>query len=339
MTKITLEDVFELSVAAAMQSGATKENATSLAHSIREAEAEGIRNVGLGFLPYYCDHLITGAIAGKAAPEIYSQSPSVILVDAKNGLAHPAFDLAETLLYEKSRECGLAAISVRNAYYNGVEGYFVRRMAKQGLIGFACTNAVAAVPPFGGKTAVLGTNPLAFAVPRVNADPLVIDLSTSATAFVNVAVAAANNETIPDTWAFDSNGNPTTDPNAGLSGSLQPLGGAKGTGLGLIVEILAAGLSGSFWSSEVPGFDVNDSTPPQLGQFYMAVDPSRFGNPDLRNRLESLLGEMLVQHGVRLPGDNRNLARAKAEKEGVEIDEILYSTIQQYIKNQKACRF
>ena len=330
MINITLDEVFELALAAALKSGANHKNATSLARSIREAEAEGLRKVGLGFLPFYCDHLISGAIAGDAIAEIHDESPSVVQVDAKNGLAHPAFDLAAERLYAKSRECGLAAMSVKNAYYNGVEGYFVRRMAKQGLLGFACSNATAMVSPYGGKHPTFGTNPLAFAVPRLNTEPLVIEFSTSATAFVNVAGAAANNETLTDTWALDTEGKPTTDPNAGMAGSLQPLGGPKGTGLGLMVEILAAGLSGSAWSIEVPQFDTASSIPPRLGQFYMSIDPSRFGNPNLLSRLEVMLEEMLSQENVRLPGDKRNNSRYKTELKGVDVEDALYATVQSY---------
>ena len=331
--RLTLDEVFTLSKAAVLACGATEVNAISLARSIREAEAEGIRNVGLRFLPYYCDHLLQGAIVGDAVPAVFDKSPAVVLVDAKNGLAHPAYDLAEDLFYNKARTCGLAALAIKNAYYNGVEGYFVKRMAEQELIGFACTNAMSMVAPYGGRKPFLGTNPLAFGVSRKNRAPLIIDLSTSTTAFVNVAAAAADDRRAPDTWALDSAGQPTTDPHKGLQGRLQPLGGPKGTGLGLIVEILAAGLAGSHWSFEVPAFTTEMSEPPQIGQFYLAIDASQFGNPDLASRLEVMLGEMLSQGGVRLPGDSRVIAREKAETEGVEVEEALYKTLRNYAQN------
>jgi (2R)-3-sulfolactate dehydrogenase (NADP+) len=330
MIKMSLDEIYVLAKKSAMACGASDINATSLAVSIREAEAEGLRNIGLAFLPYYCGHLLTGAIVGDADPEIIEQSPAVVWVDGKNGFAHPAYDKAEHLFYEKARICGLAAMSLKNVYYNGVEGYFVKRMAEQGLVGFACTIAASMVSPYGGSKPLFGTNPLAFGVPRSNQPPLVIDLSTSTTAFVNVAAAAGRGDSIPDNWALDANGNPTTDPNDGLAGSLQPLGGAKGTGLGLMVEVLAAGLVGSRWSFELPTFTEDMSDPPALGQFYMAISPGQYGNPNFASRIEILLQEMLSQQGVRLPGDSRIASRVKTEANGVELDDELYRSLLAY---------
>ena len=332
MITLSLDEVFDLSRDALVACGAADPNAVSVARSVREAEAEGIRNVGLGFMPYYCDHLLHGAIAGDAQPVVLDKSPAVVVVDGADGFAHPAYDAAEDILYTKARTCGLAALSVTNVYYNGVEGYFVNRIAERGLIGFACTNAASMVAPYGGNASFFGTNPLAFGVPRIDQAPLVIDLSTSTTAYVNVAAAAAEGRSIPDTWAFDSTGRATTNPDEGLAGSLQPLGGPKGTGLGLMVEILAAGLAGSHWSFEVPKFRADLDAPPRLGQFYMAIDPSYFGNRDLLSRLETMIAAMRSQDGVRLPGDNRLGARARAEKEGVELDETLFRSLQDYTR-------
>lgn len=332
MVSLTLDEVFDLSESALMACGATELNATAVAHSIREAEAEGIRNVGLGFLHYYCSHLLNGAITGDAKPKVIDQSPVIVLVDGDNGFAHPAYDAAESLFYNKAKACGLAALSVKNVYYNGVEGYFVKRMAERGLIGIACTNAASLVALHGGSKPFFGTNPLAFGVPRESQAPLIIDLSTSTTAYVNVEAAAVKGEPIPENWALDNQGNPTSDANKGLGGSLQPLGGAKGTGLALMVEILAAGLAGSSWSFEVPAFTAQMNQPARLGQFYLAIDPKHFDNPNLSSRLEALLAAMLSQEGVRLPGARREEARRTAEREGVTLEDELYRSLQNYTK-------
>lgn len=328
--RLNLADVFELARTALLGSGAGDTAARSVARSIREAEAEGIRNVGLAFMPYYCEHLESGAIDGRVQPEVSDAAPAVVRVDAGNGFAHPAYDAAEALFLDKARTCGLAALGVGNAYYNGVEGYFARRIAEHGLVGFACSNAAAMVAPFGGRRPVFGTNPLAFGVPRGAAEPLVIDLSTSTTAFVNVADAAAAGRAIPDTWALDADGRPTTDPRRALDGALQPLGGAKGTGLALIVEVLAAGLTGGNWSHQAPKLELDCRERPRLGQFYLAIDPTRFGRGDLPARMSALLAEIASEEGVRLPGERRLAARRRAEAEGVEIDASLYRKLVEY---------
>jgi (2R)-3-sulfolactate dehydrogenase (NADP+) len=330
MSRHSLDEIFDLCQAALAGCGASTENAASVAASVREAEAEGITNVGLGFTPYYCEHLLQGNIDGRVRPRVFDGGPAVVNVDAGDGFAHPAFDAGEASLVCKARECGLAALSIRNVYYNGVEGYFARRLALRGLVGFACTVAAAMAAPYGGNKPVFGTNPLAFGVPRAGQPPLVLDLSTTTTAFVNVAAAANRGESIPTTWALDALGHPTTDPNEGLNGSLQPLGGAKGTALALMVEILAGGLAGANWSFEVPPFGERKNAPPRLGQFYMAIDPAKFANPDLPARLESLIGEMLEQDGVRLPGARRDDARAQAQTDGVEVDDTLIASLKGY---------
>lgn len=328
--RLSLDDVFDLARTALLGCGATDTAARSVARSIREAEAEGIRNVGLAFMPYYCGHLQSGAIDGRAQPKVRDAAPAVVQVDAGNGFAHPAYDAAEAQFLDKAKTCGLAALGVGNAYYNGVEGYFVRRIAERDLLGFACSNAAAMVAPFGGRRPVFGTNPLAFGIPRPAADPLVLDLSTSTTAFVNVADAAAAGRAIPDTWALNADGRPTTDPRLALDGALQPLGGAKGTCLALMVEILAAGLTGGNWSHQAPKLELGSGDPPRLGQFYLAIDPARFGRHDLPARAAALLAQIASEEGVRLPGDGRLDARRRAEAEGVELDASLYRMLVDY---------
>ena len=326
MTKLNLDEIEHLTVTALTTCGAAPENALCVARSVRDAEAEGIRNVGLGFVPLYCQQLIDGKIDGHAKPTIVDQSPSVLRVDAHDGFAHPAYDAAHDLLIAKAKRCGLAALSMSNAYYNGVEGYFVRRLAHSGLVALTCTNAVSMVAPYGGKRPFFGTNPIAFGSPREGKAPLVVDLSTSTTAFVNVAAAASRGEKIPETWAFDEHGAPTTDAGQGLNGSLQPLGGAKGTGLALMVEILAAGLAGANWSHEVPGFSDPSAGPPRLGQLYMAIDPDHFADGFL-HRVNTMLEQLEQLEGVRLPGDRRQSSREQAELDGIDVDPELLTSI------------
>ena len=328
--RLTLPEVFDLSKAALIGVGTSPRNAESVADSIREAEADGIRNVGLAYLPFYCEHVLCGKVDGAAEPMVQETSASAVMVDARCGFAHPAYRTGEAALLERARQSGLAGLGVTNAYANGVVGYFVDRIARAGLLGLAVTNSSAAVAPWGGTKPFFGTNPIAFGIPRADQPPTIVDQSTSATAFVNLAQAAANDEAIPSSWALDPSGTPTSDPHEALRGSLQPIAGYKGSNLALMVEVLAAGLTGAQWSFEASSLGTNDGGPPRLGQFYLAIDPQRFGGVDFANRIEVLLEAMASQDGVRLPGDRRLKARRKAEAEGVELETELYETLSSY---------
>lgn len=327
---LSLQEVYELSRAALMACGANEANAASVARSIREAEAEGIRNVGLAYLPYYCDHVLCGKVDGQAQPELRQTAPAALLVDAKQGFAHAAYEAGEAALLSLARSQGLAAMGLANSYASGVIGYFADRIARQGLIGLVFTNASASIAPWGGIQPLFGTNPVALGVPRADAPPIIVDQSSSTTARVNVVQAAARGQSIPDTWALDASGRPTTDPNEGLKGSIAPLGGYKGAGLALLVEVLAAGLVGANWSFQASSLGDNEGGPPNIGQLFVAIDGGLFGAEGFDDRLETLVAAIHAQEGTRLPGDGRHRARRKAEAEGISLDEALHARMMDY---------
>jgi (2R)-3-sulfolactate dehydrogenase (NADP+) len=173
-----------------------------------------------------------------------------------------------------------------------------------------------------GLSLLAGTNPLAYAVPRRSGDPLVFDMATTGTAYVNIVQAAADNRPIPLGWALDAEGRPTEDPHSALAGTVAPLGGAKGFGLGLLVEIMAAGLSGANWGIDSSSFGDDTGGPPGVGQTFIAVDVVRRDGQFVL-RLERLLEVLASEDGVRLPGERRHAARRDAERHGVEVPEDL----------------
>lgn len=333
---LTLQEVDDLSRDALVGCGVDTGNAASVARSIREAEAEGIRNVGLAYLPHYCEHALCGKVDGQVRPELRQTAPAALLVDAKQGFAHPAFDIGEEPLLSLAKSQGLAALGVGNSYASGVIGYFASRIAEAGLIGLAFTNASASIAPWGGTKPLFGTNPIAIGIPRSDAPPIVVDQSSSTTARVNVVQAAQRGETIPETWALDAQGRPTNDPNEGLKGSIAPLGGHKGAGLALLVEVLAAGLVGANWSFQASPLGNNEGGPPNIGQLYIAIDPALFGVSDFAIRLEALVSAMLAQDGTRLPGDGRHRARRNAEVEGIVLEDALYSSLTAYVEGRSS---
>jgi (2R)-3-sulfolactate dehydrogenase (NADP+) len=327
--QISLNRVEEIAQAALTRAGANDLQASAVARSIRAAESEGTRGIGLSYLPWYCQHLRVGKIIGSVMPVAAQPRPGVITVDAKGGFAHPAYEAGEAALIAAAQAQGIAILGVANAYACGVLGYFSDRLARAGLVSLSVTNASSTMAPWGGKTPFFGTNPWAFGAPRTN-DPLVIDSSSSATAFVNLATAAATGRPIPAHWALDADGHPTSDAAAGLKGSIAPAGGHKGGALALMVEVLAAGLTGANWSYQASSLGDDHGGPPRLGQTFITIDPAAMA-PDFVTRTEAMLTAMLAQDGVRLPGARRHANRITTEREGVGLSDTDVKTLSDLI--------
>jgi (2R)-3-sulfolactate dehydrogenase (NADP+) len=327
--QISLDRVAQIATLALTRAGANDVQASAVARSIRAAEAEGTRGIGLGYVPWYCQHLRVGKIIGSVTPVPTQLRPAVVTVDAQGGFAHPAYDAGEDLLIAAAKAQGIAILGVTNAYACGVLGYFSDRLARAGLVSITTTNASSTMAPWGGKTPFFGTNPWAFGAPRAG-DPLVIDSSSSATAYVNLATAAARNDPIPGHWALDAKGRPTTDAQAAMKGSIAPAGGHKGGALALMVEVLAAGLTGANWSFQASSLGDDHGGPPRLGQTFIAIDPGAMAS-DFVPRLETLLTAMLAQDGVRLPGARRHANRIITENEGVILNDAEVKTLSDLI--------
>jgi len=331
---LTLEEVDRLTSAALLGAGTREANARPVTASIVAAEAEGLQSHGLLRLPTYCEHVKCGKVDGRVEPVVTSPRASAVVVDARSGFAHPAIDLGFRHLVPAARSSGIAALAVTNSYNCGVVGYHVERLAREGLVALAYVNAPAAIAPWGGRKAFFGTNPIACAVPRKSGAPLVIDQSSSVVARGEVMLHAQQGKPIPEGWALDGEGRPTTDPKAALaSGSMLPAGGYKGAGVALMVEIMAAALTGANFSHSASSFADNKGGPPNTGQFFIAVDPAAFAGGAFAGRVESLFAAMCSEPGVRLPGTRREAARTRTRTEGVTIKRALHDDIQKRAKS------
>ncbi len=319
----SLDEVEIIASQCLLGSGANSLQAAPVARSIRDAEAEGTRGIGLGYLPWYCGHLRVGKIAGHAQPVLSCPAPASVQVDAADGFAHPAYEAAESVLIAAAQSQGIAVLGITNAYACGVLGYFTARLARQGLVALMFANASSTMAPWGGRKPFFGTNPWSMAAPR-SGDPLILDSSSSATAYVNLASAAAQNTPIPPHWALDAEGQPTTDPQEALKGTIAPAGGHKGSALALMVEVLAAGLTGANWSHKASSLGDDLGGPPRLGQTIIAIQP---GGHAFAARIEGLIADMQQQEGVRIPGDRRHAHRRHTEAEGVAIDAALLAQL------------
>ena len=325
---LSLVEIEDLSLRVLIASGATLANAKPVARSIMRAEADGIRSHGLFRLPTYAEHVRVGKVSGAAIPEIRTTGPAGVKVDAATGFAHPAIQAGIQMMMPLARSQGIAALAVTNSYNCGVVGHHVEDIAGGGLIALAFVNAPRSMAPWGGKTSVFGTNPMAFAFPRRANHPLVVDQASSAIARSEIQVHEQAGESIPIGWALDNEGVPTTDPAAAMKGSVLPFGGHKGYGIALMVDLLAGALTGASLSYEASSFLSSTDGPPRTGQFFVAVNPENFGGSDWQSRAELMFASVLAEPGVRLPGDRRIVKRQHHAANGVEVPSELLAKIE-----------
>jgi (2R)-3-sulfolactate dehydrogenase (NADP+) len=325
MPVLTLDAAEALVRDTLVRCGTSPENAQSVARALVACEADGLKGHGLSRLPSYAAQAKAGKVKGDAKPRVSLTKPGVLAVDAAHGFAFPAIDLAVGALPEVTRIQGIAAAAITRSHHCGAAGHPVERLAEHGLVSLLFANTPGAIAPWGGSQAVYGTNPIAFACPLPDAGPIVVDLSLSKVARGNIMAAKQRGESIPQGWALDENGQPTTDPDAALRGTMLPLGDAKGTALTLMVELLAAGLTGANFAADASSFLDAKGPPPGTGQLIVAFDPAAFGGGV--ERFAALAHAIEAQQGARLPGRRRMELRRKAEAEGLSMSDALLAEI------------
>lgn len=322
---MSIEQAEALAIRALTASGAGEGQARAVARAVVAAQASGRSNVGLAHLPYYCDALRRGALDGRVEPGIVQPRPALLRADARSGFTHYAFDQALEQFAGMVETQGVAVLIIRNTYTCGCLGYFPERLARRGFAALAVTNAgPAVVAPSGASRPAFSTNPLAFALPRDGRPPLLMDQSTSACTLVDVRAARESGDTIPADWALDREGNPTRDPGEALEGSFRPFGGYKGANIALMVELLAAGLSGGNWSIDAPSF-ADDPDCPDVGQWFLAMDLAAMDHPG--RRIDEYL-DRLASMGAYIPGQDRQEHVDNAAVRGITIPDDLDETIQ-----------
>ena len=320
--KVSIQEVRSLCVGAFRAHGVAPHQAEPTIDALLLAESQGLASHGLSRVPMYLAHVRHGRVDATALPKIKTRSPSAVLVDAGNGFAFPACATAIAAAIEQARQTGISIAAVTNSHHFGVAGNHLLKIAEAGMVGWAMGNSPAAMPAWGGKRAIFGTNPIAAIFPRHQTDPLLIDLSLSEVARGKIMVAAKAGKPIPEGWALDAAGNPTTDAKAALTGMMLPMGGVKGAMLALMVELMVTTLTGAHFGAEADSFFVDQGNAPQLGQVFLAIDPEALGGGDTyQSRFADLTTAMLADPEVRLPGLRRfDLAR-QAAREGLECSE------------------
>jgi len=314
--RMTLEQVHELTIAVLLAQGFSSNHSDAIANTVIAAERDECRNHGLFRIPFYVHALRAGQASGNAEPTMTDLAPGIIKVNAHYGFSPLALDRGHAALAARVKQQGIAALAVNNALNVAALWPEVERLGEEGLVAFAFVASSPYVAPAGGTKPLFGTNPMAFAWPRANRSPLVFDQASSVRARAEIQLRLRDGKTLPDGWALDPEGKPTNDPREALAGAQLPFGGAKGSSIALMVELLAGPLLGELLSG---------------GELVIAIDPVRC--VDSGNRAaqlehgERLFARILEQEGTRLPSDRRYEARIRTLREGITIPKPLYDTL------------
>src|ERR1700741_2881836 len=315
MTK-DAEALLHLARTALERAGANNRMAEAAARHLVRAEEQGLPTHGMSRVPFYCGMLRRGRADGKSEPRIAAERGGACLIDNRDGLPYVSAQWAIEEAIQRARRNGIAFSGITNSAHVGVLGIHLLPVAEAGLVGFAFTNSPAAIPAWGGKKALFGTNPVAAAFPRKSAQPLVIDLAMTTVVRGRIMMAMKRGERIPEGWALDRHGKPTTDPKEAIEhGSLFPIGGAKGAMLALMFELICASLTGAAIGPEADSFFSEEGNRPRIGQAFIAIDPAQLsGSEKFSERVERVVATMLADPEVRLPGARRFASEAASKK-------------------------
>ena len=325
MTRVSAVELRSILTTALMATGFSKSHASALSNQTVHAEKLGQSTVGVSHVFDYIESLKAGRVNGTSVPDVSRPAPTMILVDARQGLPHHGFYVAFDALIDQSRSLGMCAFLQKNTTTCGSLGSFALRVAEAGLVCLAATNGPPLLAGSGSGEAVYCTNPFAFSAPQADGSPLLIDQSSSQTAFLNIRGAAESGDAIPEGWAVDKDGQPTTDPLAALEGTLLAYGGARGANIALMVEVLSAGLTGANWSLD-GGKLRSGNKNPGTGMFVLAINPEPV-DPTFSDRLRRQLKRLHRDYGVYIPGTSKHKAMKHAARNDLEIDDDLLARL------------
>ncbi len=304
--------------------GVPKDDAAIVADCLLTANLSGIDTHGVVRLAHYVRRLENGTI--KAHPQLnFTQTaPSIGIMNGGDGLGHVVAYHATSHAMELAAEAGTGIVSIGNSSHFGMAGFYTLRMVSEGYVGMSMTATDAFLVPFGARKAFFGTNPICFGFPT-DGIPIVLDMATSSIPYGKIALAAVEGKSIPDTWALDADGNPTTDP-AAVAG-LHPVAGPKGSGLAMVIDIFCSLLAGMPWGPHINKMYGEMDAPRHLGNFVMAIDTKRFMPLDIFKRnLDEMVSEFTALDPaagfdrVYYPGEIEGLRREQRRTEGIPVE-------------------
>jgi (2R)-3-sulfolactate dehydrogenase (NADP+) len=327
----TPDELLALARAALERAGARIAMAEAAARHLVQAEEQGLPTHGMSRVPFYCAMLKNGRADGAARPVLAVERAAVCLIDNRDALPYESCAWAISEATDRARRNGIGFAGITNSGHVGVLGIHLLAVAQAGMVGLAFTNSPAAIPAWGGRKALFGTDPVAAVFPRAGADPLVIDLALTTVIRGRIMLAAQKGERIPEGWALDRNGKPTTDPKEAIEhGSMFPIGGVKGAMLALAFELICTSLTGAAIGPEADSFFAEQGNRPRIGQAFLAIDPGALaGRERYFERVETVIAAMLADPEVRLPGARRFTAALRARADGIEVPDALLARIAQ----------
>jgi ureidoglycolate dehydrogenase (NAD+) len=297
--------------------------------SLIQTSLRGVDSHGINLFPHYCRAVDSGRINKKNEMVINRTAASTAIVDAKDSFGHHSGAVAMDYAIELAAETGIAAVNVTNSTHFGAAAYFALRAAEKNMLGFSFTNADALVKAFNSQKAFFGTNPICFTAPLLNEEPLCLDMATSLVSWNKINNYRRTNEAIPAHWAYDENGISTTDPH--IAKSLSPAGEYKGFGLGMMVDILCAVITGGLISKDIlPMYNSPIEAQRKISHFFMAIDIQKFSSPDtFKANLQSMADRIrmlpkLSEEEVMVPGDPEKKQFAERIKSGIPMDDIKF---------------
>ena len=306
---LSLDEIYRLAKNIMLANGCDTANAEALADIICRAERDGSHSHGLFRVPGYVKALRSGKVDGKAKPTIKHLTPAVIQVDGHGCFAPLAQAVGLPALTEATEKIGIAALSLVGVHHFAALWPETEYLADRGFVGIACTAYMPSVAPAGSNEALFGTNPLSFAWPRPGHNPLVYDMATASMAMGDVQIAARDGREVPLGTGLDANGQPTTDPAAIVKGVLLPFGGYKGSAIAMMVELLAAGMTGEQFSFEARDTDNKDGGPPRGGEMIIGMSPAIIAGDGWQDHVEGFVQKLSNIDGVRMPGARRHKNR------------------------------
>ena len=316
-----------------MTQNLSEQDAFLVADCLVDADLCGVESHGVSRMTIYLKRLETGVVNSHTHIEVLREHPAAVALSACNSMGMVAAKRAADMAVRKARESGCCIVTVRNSNHFGMASYYAASIAQQDLLCICGTNAPPNIAPTGSSKSYVGTNPICMAAPTNNA-PIILDMAPSVVAMGKVILAAKLGKPIPLGWALTADGKPTEDPNEGMKGTVVPIGGPKGYGLSLFMDIFSGVLSGAKFGPHL-GNMWNDFTNPQdVGHFFIAIDISKLTDiQTFKTRLEEMVGEIKAlpkSEGVAeifVPGEIENNRKTARKEKGIELSDVVYDEL------------
>jgi LDH2 family malate/lactate/ureidoglycolate dehydrogenase len=315
--------------------GMARRDADILADQLVMADLRGIHSHGVIRVPLYVGRLNGGGIDPRGRPRVVKDAPAALVIDGGNNMGQVAGTFAMQAAIERARTTGVAVAAVGNSNHCGAMEYYVRMATEADMIGIATTNALPTMAPWGGIDKLVGLNPIGIGIPAGEEPPLVLDFAFGATAHGRMQVYQQKGIPIPEGWAFDEEGRPTTDIEKALAGLVQPIGMYKGIGLAMAAGILSTLLSGAGYGTE-SGNMVDGAFPGRDGQFYLALNIAAFEDvPTFKARMDKIIREYRSTRlapgakRVFVPGEMEAGLERRQRVEGIPLNEATIAGIRE----------